>query len=152
MQKNYYIFVSGGRSKAWCLARTTVQKDGDFLITGHIGFDSRAPDAKAMGADYDPYYGAPVVVLVLADGNANTFVEDGCCVLENMMLAAESLGLGSVWVHREREIFDSAEGKKLLDEWGLSQSLRGVGSIALGYPSAAPEKCVKRKDDYIVRV
>ena len=109
-------------------------------------------NAKVMGADYDPYYGAPVVVLVLADGNANTFVEDGCCVLENMMLAAESLGLGSVWVHREREIFDSAEGKKLLDEWGLSQSLRGVGSIALGYPSAAPENCVKRKDGYIVRV
>ena len=109
-------------------------------------------NAKVMGADYDPYYGAPVVVLVLADGNANTFVEDGCCVLENMMLAAESLGLGSVWVHREREIFDSAEGKNLLDEWGLSQSLRGVGSFALGYPSAAPEKCVKRKDDYIVRV
>ena len=58
-------------------------------------------NAKVMGSDNDPYYGAPVIILVLADGSASTFVEDGSCVLENMMLAAASLGLGSVWVHRE---------------------------------------------------
>ena len=63
-------------------------------------------NAEVMGNNTDPYYGAPVVILVLADGSANTFVEDGSCVLENMMLAAHALGLGTVWVHREREIFD----------------------------------------------
>ena len=59
-------------------------------------------NAEVMGSNADPYYGAPVVVLVLADGSASTFVEDGSCVLENMMLAAHALGLGTVWVHRER--------------------------------------------------
>lgn len=58
-------------------------------------------NAKVLGSDTDPYYGAPVIILVLADSTVNTFVEDGSCVLENMMLAAASLGLGSVWVHRE---------------------------------------------------
>ena len=62
-------------------------------------------NAEVMGSSTDPYYGAPAVVLVLADGGASTFVEDGSCVLENMMLAAHALGLGTVWVHREREIF-----------------------------------------------
>ncbi len=109
-------------------------------------------NAGVMGGTGDPYYGAPAIVLVLADGNASTFVEDGSCVLENMMLAAASLGLGSVWVHREREIFDSEKGKALLREWGLSETLRGVGSIALGYPDGAPAEAAKRKDDYIVRV
>ena len=109
-------------------------------------------NANVMGSTGDPYYGAPVIVLVLADGAASTFVEDGSCVLENMMLAAASLGLGSVWVHREREIFDSERGKALLCEWGLPKTLRGVGSIALGYPAAAPGEAAKRKDDYIVRV
>ncbi len=109
-------------------------------------------NAGVMGKDTDPYYGAPVIVLVLADGAASTFIEDGSCVLENMMLAAASLGLGSVWVHREREIFDSEKGKALLHEWGLPETLRGVGSIALGYPAAAPGEAAKRKDDYIVRV
>lgn len=109
-------------------------------------------NAGVMGKDTDPYYGAPVVVLVLADGTANTFVEDGSCVLENMMLAAASLGLGSVWVHREREIFDTENGKDLLCAWGLPETLRGVGSIALGYPAMAASEAAKRKDGYIVQV
>ena len=109
-------------------------------------------NAEIMGVNSDPYYGAPVIILVLADGTANTFVEDGSCVLENMMLAAASVGLGSVWVHREREIFDSPEGKKILNEWGLPETLRGVGSIALGYPAKPAENPAKRKDGYIVRV
>ena len=70
-----------------------------------------ALNARVMGSDTDPYYGAPAVVLVLSDGASHTFVEDGSCVLENIMLAAHALGLGTVWVHREREIFDSEEGK-----------------------------------------
>jgi len=109
-------------------------------------------NAAVLGSDSDPYYGAPVIILVLADGTANTFVEDGSCVLENMMLAAASLGLGTVWVHREREIFDSEEGKALLQAWGLPETLRGVGSIALGYPAGAINEAAKRKDGYIVRV
>lgn len=102
-------------------------------------------NAAVLGSDSDPYYGAPVIILVLADGTANTFVEDGSCVLENMMLAAASLGLGSVWVHREREIFDSEEGKALLQAWGLPETLRGVGSIALGYPAGAITKRQKER-------
>lgn len=109
-------------------------------------------NAEVMGSTKDPYYGAPVIILVLADGAASTFIEDGSCVLENMMLAAASLGLGSVWVHREREIFDSERGKALLREWGLTKTLRGVGSIALGYPAEVPKEAAKRKENYIVRV
>ena len=109
-------------------------------------------NAAVMGKEADPYYGAPVVILVLAEETAHTFVEDGSCVLENMMLAAASLGLGSVWVHREREIFDSESGKKLLREWGLPETLRGVGAIALGYPASPAGEAAKRKDNYVLNV
>ncbi len=108
-------------------------------------------NADVLGKDCDPYYGAPVIILVLANKNVNTCVEDGSCVLENMMLAAASLNLGSVWVHREKEIFEGAEGKKLLKEWGLSEDLIGVGSIALGYPQSVG-KAAERKANYVVRV
>ena len=109
-------------------------------------------NAEVMGSSADPYYGAPVIILVLADGSASTFIEDGSCVLENMMLAAHALGLGSVWVHREREIFDSEKGKELLRKWGLPETLRGVGSIALGYPAEPLGKAAERKKNYIVYV
>ncbi len=109
-------------------------------------------NAAVMGKDTDPYYGAPVLVLALADPASSTWVEDASCALENMMLAAHALGLGSVWVHREREIFDSEAGKALLRAWGLPETLRGVGSIALGYASGPAPAPAPRKDDYIVRV
>lgn len=105
-----------------------------------------------MGKETDPYYGAPAIVLVLANPEIGTFVEDASCVLENMMLAAASLGLGSVWVNRERQIFDSERGKELLREWGLPERLRGVGSIALGYAAAPLSEAAKRKENYIIKV
>ena len=108
-------------------------------------------NAEVMGSNTDPYYGAPVVILVLADGSASTYIEDGC-VLENMMLAAHALGLGTVWVHREREIFDSESGKALLREWKLPETLRGVGAIALGYPAQEAGQPAARKQNYIVRI
>ena len=109
-------------------------------------------NAAVMGKDTDPYYSAPVLVLALADPASSTWVEDASCALENMMLAAHALGLGSVWVHREREIFDSEAGKALLRAWGLPETLRGVGSIALGYASGPAPAPAPRKDGYIVRV
>ncbi len=112
----------------------------------------RRLNAAVMGRDTDPYYGAPIIVVVLADGGRGTFVEDGSCVLENLMLAAHALGLASCWIHREREVFDSAEGKALLREWGLPETLRGVGAIALGYAAGPEGAAAPRKDGYVVRI
>ena len=94
-------------------------------------------NAAVIGRDVDPYYGAPVIVVVLGDGERANYLADGSCVLENLMLAAHAEGLGTVWVNREREIFDSPDGKALLRDWGLPETLRGVGAIALGYAAQA---------------
>lgn len=134
-----YAPTGGGRQSPTIVAVTTPEYRKEIAKL----------NADVMKKDCDPYYGAPIVVLVLAEGTASTFVEDGSCVLENMMLAASSLGLGTVWVHREREIFDSAQGKALLREWGLPETLRGVGAIALGYPSAPTSSAAARKDGYV---
>ena len=109
-------------------------------------------NAAVMGTDKDPYYGAPVIVLALADPAIGPWVEDASCALENMMLAAHALGLSTVWVHREREIFDSEAGKALLRKWGLPETLRGVGSIALGYGAAPAPQPKPRKEGYTLKV
>ena len=109
-------------------------------------------NAEVMVSNTDPYYGAPVVILVLVDGSASTYVEDGSCILENMMLAAHTLSLGTVWVYREHEIFDIESGKNLLWEWKLPEILRGIGTIALGYPAQEAGKPAARKQNYIVRI
>ena len=94
---------------------------------------------------FDPFYGAPVVFVVLADKNAFTYVYDGSLVLGNMMLAAHSLGLGSIWIHRAKEEFEQDEWKQLLSELGVDGDWEGIGHCAVGYidgdaPAAAPRK------------
>ena len=71
-------------------------------------------NAAVMGADTDPFYGAPTVITVFADRERVTFVEDGSLVIGNMMLAAHSIGVDSCWIHRAKEVFDSQEGKELM--------------------------------------
>ena len=107
---------------------------------------------KARGGNGDPYYGAPTIVLVLADPERGTCVEDGSCVLCNMMNQAHSMGLASCWIHGEREMFQLPEGKALLREWGLPDNLRGVGSLALGYAAGPLPKLKDRKPGYVKMV
>lgn len=112
----------------------------------------RRMNSAVMGMDTDPFYGAPTVCVVLADSEVYTWLEDGCLVLGNLMLAAEAVGAASCWIHRAREEFDSPEGKALLKKWGIPESYRGVGHCILGYAAqpAAPAKL--RKADFIHRV
>ena len=110
-------------------------------------------NAAVLGnPDSHPFYGAPTVLVVLADAKAGTAVEDGSLVLGNLMNAAHALGVGSCWIHRAREEFASGAGKALLKRWGIEGDWVGVGHCILGYAAepAAPAK--PRKADYIVRV
>ena len=100
----------------------------------------------------DPFYGAPTVVVVLADGEKPNWLQDGSLVLGNLMTAAASLGVGSCWINREKELFEMPEGKALLAKWGLPETLRGVGNCILGYPEGEIPAPRPRKDGYIVRV
>lgn len=109
-------------------------------------------NAAVMGSDKDPYYGAPCIIIVLVDSASATGREDGSLVLGNMMLAAHSLGLGSCWINREREMFATDEGKALLKKWGINEDLTGVGALALGYPAAPHDAGKPRKSDYIVKI
>lgn len=100
----------------------------------------------------DPFYGAPTVVVVLADGEKPNWLQDGSLVLGNLMTAAASLGVGSCWINRAKELFEMPEGKALLAKWGLPETLRGVGNCILGYPEGEIPAPRPRKDGYIVRV
>lgn len=92
-----------------------------------------AMNARIMGTDKDPFYGAPVVVVVLANRAVRTAVYDGSLVMGNLMLAAHELGVGSCWIHRAKEEFESEEGKAILRELGVEGDYEGVGHCILGY-------------------
>lgn len=110
-------------------------------------------NAAVMGKEgIDPYYGAPTIILVLADKSKVTPVEDASLALGNMFNAAFSLGLGSCWIHRTKQMFESVEGKALLKEWGIEGDYIGVGSCILGYPDCDEPKAAPRKPNSIIYV
>lgn len=110
-------------------------------------------NASILGnPDARPFYGAPAVLVVLADRSVPTAVEDGSLVIGNMLLAAHSLGLGACWIHRAKEEFEGSQGKALLSAWGISGDYIGVGHCILGYPSEQAKEAAPRKKDFSVKI
>ena len=108
-----------------------------------------AMNAEIMGMQGDPFYGAPVVLVVLADKNIGTHVYDGSLVMGNLMLAAHALGIGSCWVHRAKEEFQSPEGKAILRELGIEGDYEGIGHCILGYVDGSKPQPAPRKGGYV---
>ena len=108
-------------------------------------------NAQVMGAQTDPFYGAPCVVVVLYDPSRFTGKEDASLVMGNLMEAAHAVGLGSCWIHRAYQVFESPEGKELLRKWGLPETLTGVGNCILGYAAQNPE-AKPRLDGRIIKI
>ena len=108
-----------------------------------------AMNAKIMGTDTDPFYGAPVVLIVLADKARPTYLYDGSLVMGNLMNAAHSLGIGSCWIHRAKEEFESEEGKQILEGLGITGDYIGVGHCALGFTDGSYPDVIPRKDNRV---
>lgn len=113
-----------------------------------------AMNAKIMGQPegFDPFYGAPELLIVLADKSIPTYVYDGSLVMGNLMNAAEDLGVNSCWIHRAKEEFEFEEGKEILKSLGIEGDYEGIGHLVLGYASAPLKEAVPRKADYVYYV
>ena len=108
-----------------------------------------AMNAKIMGKDADPFYGAPVVLIVLASKERPTYIYDGSLVMGNLMLEADALGIGSCWIHRAKEEFESEEGKEILRSLGIEGDYEGIGHCIMGYADGPAPKAAPRKESYV---
>ena len=99
---------------------------------------------------FDPFYGAPVILVVIAPKEWRNRVYDGSLLMGNLMLASHALGLGSIWIHRAKEEFDSDFGKELLKKLGLEGEWEGIGHCALGYADGEPKAAAPRKDGRVI--
>lgn len=101
---------------------------------------------RGWGEEYDPFYGAPAIFIVLGNKECMTYQYDGSLVMGNLMLAAHSLGLGSIWIHRAKEEFETDEYKKLLADLGIEGDYEGIGHCAVGYVDGEIPAAAARKD------
>ena len=107
-------------------------------------------NAAVMGRDNDPFYGAPAVLVVLADKSVPTYLYDGSLVMGNLLNAAHDVGLGACWIHRAKEVFASEEGKAILRELGVEGDYEGIGNCIIGYAAAPLPEAKPRKEGYVV--
>lgn len=106
-------------------------------------------NAAAMGMDIDPFYGAPELLVVLANKAVPTYVYDGSLVMGNLMNAAADLGVASCWIHRAKEEFESEEGKAILRKLGIEGDYEGIGNLILGYAAKPAGNAAPRKENYV---
>ena len=140
--------------RAGTYAPTGMGKQSPIIIavTNRELRDSIAEENRKIGGweeGFDPFYGAPVILIVLADKNVRTYQYDGSLVMGNLLNAAESLGLGSIWIHRAKEEFESDFGKTILKKLGIEGDYEGIGHCALGYAAVPPKEPAVRKQDYV---
>lgn len=109
-------------------------------------------NAEVMGADSDPFYGAPTVVVVFGNAEAMTCIEDASLVAGNLLNAAHAVGLGGCWIHRARQMFESAQGRELMRHWGIPENFVGVANCILGYQLNDPKPRAPRKADFVTYV
>jgi nitroreductase len=104
-----------------------------------------------QGEGFDPFYGAPAVLVVLADKNVRTYLYDGSLAMGNLMHAAWDKGLGSCWIHRAKEVFASEEGKAILAELGVEGDYEGIGNCIIGYrdETVAYRDRLPRKENFV---
>ena len=123
------LYAANGRGKQAVIT---------IAVTDKALRDKISDDNRRIGGwdeSFDPFYGAPVILIVLGDKSVNTHVYDGSLVMGNMMNAAHSLGLGSIWIHRAKEEFEQEDYKELLNKLGIDGEWEGIGHCAVGYPA-----------------
>lgn len=143
--------------KAGTYAATGMGKQSPIIIavTNKELRDALSEENRKIGGwkeGFDPFYGAPVVLVVLANKDIPTYIYDGALVMGNLMNAAESLGVGSIWIHRAKEEFDSEFGKDLLKKLGIEGNYEGIGHCALGYAAEPSKAAAARKENYVYYV
>lgn len=140
--------------KAGTFAATGMGKQSPIIIAvtdKTLRDEISAENRKIGGWDegFDPFYGAPVILIVLAKKDVPTHVYDGSLVMGNLMNAAQSLGVASIWIHRAREEFESDFGKNILGRLGIEGDYEGIGHCALGYAAEPAKDPAPRKENYV---
>lgn len=137
IEASLYAASAMGKQSAIAVAVTNRE------LRDRISDDNRK--IGGWGEGFDPFYGAPAILIVLAPKNWPNRVYDGSLMMGNMMLAAHSLGLGSIWIHRAREEFETDAGRKLLADLGIEGEWEGVGHCAVGYADGALPPAAERR-------
>ena len=127
------------------LWQITVVKNDDKIVSLQKAI------AKALDRpDYHRFYGAPVFIIVTVPRDYRHGAVDTACVLQNMFLAAHSVGVGSVWINQIRDSYDDPGVRAVLTDLGIPEDHVCFGCAAIGYADC--ELPADRENKGIVKI
>ena len=137
------LYAASGMGKQAAIVVAVTKKE----LRDKIAEDNRK--IGGWGEGFDPFYGAPVILMVLGNKEVPTHIYDGSLMMGNLMLAAHSLGLGSIWIHRAKEELEMDEYKELLKSLGVEGEWEGIGHCAIGYADGNLPAAAARKENRV---
>ena len=137
------LYAASGMGKQAAIVVAVTKKE----LRDKIAEDNRK--IGGWGEGFDPFYGAPVILMVLGNKEVPTHIYDGSLMMGNLMLAAHSLGLGSIWIHRAKEESEMDEYKELLKSLGVEGEWEGIGHCAIGYADGSLPAAAARKENRV---
>ncbi len=100
--------------------------------------------AKEKGVYFYGFNNPITLVLVSNDRRNDNCIQDSSCAAENIMLAASSYGIGTVWLNALKTISDEPKIRELLDSYGIPGTHIVWSTIAMGYPAKEPKALAKK--------
>jgi nitroreductase len=100
----------------------------------------------ANNPNFNPFYNAPTIVITACDTKLPIGQSDCAAALENMLLAAHSLNIGSCWVHTLGMIGDDPTVRSILTELGIPENYGIFGTAALGFNGGQEPKASPRRE------
>ncbi|MDO4567350.1 MAG: nitroreductase [Clostridia bacterium] len=131
---------------------TVLQGEALEQLMGAIDTAARSSELAARikpGEAFRPHYNAPALILASETSANHLGYADCSCALENMLIAASALGLGACWINCVYPLCDHEAVRAVLTSIGLPADEIVYGSVAVGYPDAAPRE-IERKLDRVI--
>lgn len=128
-----HFIVFTGKEVLSELAETVRDEFSKMDVTEDMYVSMKGSVMAAKKGGYVFHYGAPVLIVVANKIGYGNAMADSACALENMMLAARALGLGSCWINQLHWLDGNQSVRSFMEDLGLKQDETITGGLILGY-------------------
>lgn len=103
----------------------------------------------ASSEKFHVFHNAPTAIIISGDQSAMLPQVDCAAATENMLIAAQSLGIGACWTQNVIHLFEGEQATPIKEELGIPDKYRPLYAISLGYKAQDNQQAPPRKENNV---